>query len=339
MRPERERIETGIGIGTGMAMGMGMGIGEFSQLCGLSIDSLRRYHELGLLVPASVARNGYRRYTPDQLERASAIAALRAVDLPLDDVAAVLDAGHVGDRIEVLRRHRRRLTDQLATSVRRLADLNRLIDKETMMTDGVHDGGAEIRRELLAMFEEQQARGRVLFDATRSSRPDRFLFELDDSDRPPGYGALAAQSHDHAVRLDAIVREHGWPGRSLVGDDGAAAAWAIAQHADDDNDACSAWLPRLRDAVAAGEAAAVHYAALVDRVRLRDRRPQAYGTVVEVHAGGGEGRGGWRVRPPIDDEPPGLDARREAIGLPPISDFLASLPAPDEWYEGEAAAN
>jgi hypothetical protein len=165
------------------------------------------------------------------------------------------------------------------------------------------------------------------------SRADRFLFELEPSARPPGYRELAAQSRDHAIRLDAIVREHGWPGRSLVGDDGAAAAWAIAQHADESNSLCQAWLPALQSAVAAGEAAALHYAALFDRVRLRDRRPQAFGTVVEIDPGGT----GWRVRPPVEDSP-GVDARRRELGLPPISDFLASLPSPDEWYAGEAAS-
>ena len=33
-------------------------------------------------------------------------------------------------------------------------------------------------------------------------------------------------------RLRAITAEHGWPGRALVGEEGAEAAWLIAQHAD-----------------------------------------------------------------------------------------------------------
>jgi hypothetical protein len=35
----------------------------------------------------------------------------------------------------------------------------------------------------------------------------------------------------NAKRLDEIVDAHGWPGKSLVGEDGAHAAWLIAQHA------------------------------------------------------------------------------------------------------------
>ncbi|HKO86707.1 MAG TPA: DUF6624 domain-containing protein [Actinomycetota bacterium] len=35
-------------------------------------------------------------------------------------------------------------------------------------------------------------------------------------------------------RMQAIVQARGWPGRTLVGDDGAQAAWLLVQHADHD---------------------------------------------------------------------------------------------------------
>lgn len=34
----------------------------------------------------------------------------------------------------------------------------------------------------------------------------------------------------NAARLATIIEQHGWPGRSFVGDDGAEATWLIAQH-------------------------------------------------------------------------------------------------------------
>jgi hypothetical protein len=42
---------------------------------------------------------------------------------------------------------------------------------------------------------------------------------------------MEAVHHHNAYRLEEIIEECGWPGRSLVGEDGAAAAWLIAQHA------------------------------------------------------------------------------------------------------------
>ncbi len=65
--------------------------GEFGKLSGLSVKALRLYDVSGLLAPASVdAVTGYRRYSPDQLERARRIGLLRQVDVPLAVIADVL---------------------------------------------------------------------------------------------------------------------------------------------------------------------------------------------------------------------------------------------------------
>src|SRR5688572_26226692 len=46
-----------------------------------------------------------------------------------------------------------------------------------------------------------------------------------------GYHPRMAATHErNSAGLRAVLTEHGWPGRSLVGDDGAEAAWFIAQH-------------------------------------------------------------------------------------------------------------
>jgi DNA-binding transcriptional MerR regulator len=64
-----------------------------SRASGLSPKALRLYHANGLLVPASVDETtGYRSYAPDQVARGRTIGLLRRLDLPLDQVAAVVDA-------------------------------------------------------------------------------------------------------------------------------------------------------------------------------------------------------------------------------------------------------
>src|SRR3546814_14125992 len=55
-------------------------------------------------------------------------------------------------------------------------------------------------------------------------------------------------------RLAEIFDEHGWPGWSLVGQDGSTAAWAIVQHADPDLALPRRGLELLAAAVAAGDA-------------------------------------------------------------------------------------
>lgn len=61
-----------------------LSIGEFARASGLTAKALRLYDELELLVPAEVDRfNGYRRYAPEQLERARLVASLRLIGMPL----------------------------------------------------------------------------------------------------------------------------------------------------------------------------------------------------------------------------------------------------------------
>jgi DNA-binding transcriptional MerR regulator len=66
-------------------------IGEFSRLTGLSEKALRLYDARGLLTPAEVdPATGYRRYDPDQVEAGRMIALLRAIDMPLAEIAGVI---------------------------------------------------------------------------------------------------------------------------------------------------------------------------------------------------------------------------------------------------------
>jgi len=69
-----------------------MTIGEFASRARLSPKALRIYADLGLLVPAEVdPASGYRRYEESQLERARMVALLRRLDMPLADIAGVID--------------------------------------------------------------------------------------------------------------------------------------------------------------------------------------------------------------------------------------------------------
>ena len=73
-------------------------IGRFSKATRLSVKALRHYDELGLLRPAFVdPSSGYRYYRPAQANQAEAIRILRSLEMPLEEIRAVLgDAG--GDR-------------------------------------------------------------------------------------------------------------------------------------------------------------------------------------------------------------------------------------------------
>jgi hypothetical protein len=83
---------------------------------------------------------------------------------------------------------------------------------------------------------------------------------------------------DNTVWLGDLLATRGWPGRTLVGEDGAQAAWLLAQHADRAPALQRTFLDALRRAVAQREASPAHLAYLEDRVRVHAGQPQLYGT-------------------------------------------------------------
>lgn len=67
--------------------------GRFAQAAGLSRKALRHYDQVGILKPEYTdPETGYRYYSWDQSDRARLIRMLRAMDMPLITVSAVLDA-------------------------------------------------------------------------------------------------------------------------------------------------------------------------------------------------------------------------------------------------------
>src|SRR5690606_38680219 len=121
---------------------------------------------------------------------------------------------------------------------------------------------------------------------------------------------------DNAAWQRAIVDEHGWPGRALVGQDGAHAAWLLVQHAP--HDLQQRCLALLREAVAAGEAYAGELAYLEDRVRCHEGMPQRYGTQYLRLPDGG-------VRMYEVEDPERRDERRAAVGLEPHAAYDARI--------------
>ena len=61
-------------------------IGELAAMARVSVRTLRHYEALGLLTPTARTEAGYRLYGSAQLERLYRILALRALNLPLEEI-------------------------------------------------------------------------------------------------------------------------------------------------------------------------------------------------------------------------------------------------------------
>ena len=133
---------------------------------------------------------------------------------------------------------------------------------------------------------------------------------------------LRAIREEHAARLwDVLDDLEAWPGRGVVGEDGADAAWRIAQYAITDPELQRRCVRAMETAVDLGDASPVQHAFLVDRVRMSEGRPQLYGSQV-VRGPDGTSLVAW----PVDDVE-AVDERRARLGLPPLAQHLAALRA------------
>ena len=156
-----------------------------------------------------------------------------------------------------------------------------------------------LKADLLAMVE-QDNRVRAELVATGE------LFD--------GYNARMAEVHkQNGTQLERIVGEFGWPGVSLVGDDGAEAAWLILQHAIGSPELQRGCLPLLQAAVETGEIPAVQVACLEDRICVFEGRPQRYGTQFDWDEHG-------MLSPHPLQDPERVDVYRQSVGLGPLSE-------------------
>lgn len=89
-------------------------IGRFAECTGLTPKALRLYDKLGLLPPALVdCASGYRYYSTDQMVLARGIQMLRALDMPLDDIAVLLKADNRDTMQAALDRQWQRIKEQI----------------------------------------------------------------------------------------------------------------------------------------------------------------------------------------------------------------------------------
>jgi hypothetical protein len=141
-----------------------------------------------------------------------------------------------------------------------------------------------------------------------------------------GYHPAMERVHlKNAAELERLVDEHGgWLGKSLVGADGADAAWLIVQHTISLPEFSRRCLKLIEKSAAENEAEPYQAAYLRDRISFFENRPQRYGTQSDWNADGVMEVWTLEDRGKVNDY-------RAAVGLEP----LASL----TWENEETREN
>jgi hypothetical protein len=181
-----------------------------------------------------------------------------------------------------------------------------------------------LRQELLAMFKEDQELRQKLVEWMQSN-PQGGVNKLDKKDGMPAeIKKLQDLDKKNTARLKKIIEQHGWPGYSHVGRDGANAAWLLVQHADHDRPFQKKCLTLMEGAAKKGEASKQNLAYLTDRVLIGEGKKQRYGSQFM------QKDGDW-VPQPIEDEA-NVDKRRADVGLPTLAEYKKMI---KEAYQGK----
>lgn len=101
-------------------------IGEFSKIMGLTVKTLRFYHEQGLLVPSCIdEETGYRYYALAKVDAARAITFLRGLDFSVGEIREILaQADEENDLLEVMERQRTVIDLKIRSYRKVIASLN-----------------------------------------------------------------------------------------------------------------------------------------------------------------------------------------------------------------------
>lgn len=132
---------------------------------------------------------------------------------------------------------------------------------------------------------------------------------------PAIFPVLAKEEKNKKENEDQLLElldKYGWPTTSEVTEYAAAGAALIINHAS--HELRSMYFPMLEEAFKKGEAQALRYAKMKDRLLVEDGKEQRYGTQLKFE-------GNNRVPHRIED-PEHVDERRAAIGLGPLSVYL-----------------
>ncbi len=116
-------------------------IGEFSKVSGMTVKTLRFYHEAGLLVPTMVDdQTGYRYYDEAKIETARVIAYLRDLEFPVEEMKDLLrhaeDEGRVLDALE---RQKAALSDRIRRLRTAVRSLDQFISEERQVSLAMAD--------------------------------------------------------------------------------------------------------------------------------------------------------------------------------------------------------
>lgn len=126
-------------------------IGEFSKITGLTVKTLRFYHDRGLLVPAWVDdQTGYRYYDTRQADKARIITQLRSLEFTLEQISEILTSfDDDADLLDFLQRQRLLLEEKMRQYRSVVGSLDQIIQKEKEARQAMQNSTCNVEEKTL----------------------------------------------------------------------------------------------------------------------------------------------------------------------------------------------
>ena len=144
---------------------------------------------------------------------------------------------------------------------------------------------ARLKHELDSIYEVDQRYRAMLFDPRINRNPDSLATALGVA-KSELNATIMGKMHRTDVtnlgRVQAILKQYGYPGNSLVGTPTNEAAWHVIEHAPA---FIPQYLPMMKLAAEKGELPFFRYATMLDRQLMNEGKAQLYGTQARNYNG------------------------------------------------------
>ena len=139
-------------------------------------------------------------------------------------------------------------------------------------------------------------------------------FGRDSEEMTYFWDLIQEQDSINELAVLKIIDERGWPGSSLVGNNANTTVWLVIQHAPLETQ--EKYLPLLKESVKKGESRGSNLALLEDRIEVRNKRPQIYGSQISMNKETNK----YEISNLLDPE--NVDKRRAEVGLGPLANYV-----------------
>jgi len=204
-----------------------------------------------------------------------------------------IDVGHLQEDPDLTSLHaEKRWEPLIARMAQRLEDIESHYNKP-------------LQKELLQIRDEDQ-KYRMMIDSVQAKHG------YDSQQMRDLWKTINDIDSLNLIKVQRILDTKGWVGADTVGGLANQALFLVIQHADLKTQ--ERYLPMMKGAVAAGKASAADLALLIDRVEMRNGRPQIYGSQINMKDGK------YTIYPILDES--NVNKRRAEVGLPPLEQYV-----------------